>query len=104
MCDCQFSLTGICALTASHFANFFFFSHFLSNSLIINKKVGSRASSRMLSGQAELPKTAQNLRTSSHLLPKREVNKNHHIYDCPPFYSTSIQVTTVHENRQKKVL
>jgi hypothetical protein len=48
---------------------FFCFAQYGVFLLIINGYVGSFASSRMLSGQAELPKTAQKLPTSSHLLP-----------------------------------
>ncbi len=52
-----FEGAGVCAVT-TQFTGFFSFSCFLLSSLIFNKKVRSKASSRMLSGQAELLKTA----------------------------------------------
>jgi len=100
MGDCRFPLTGICAPTASHLANFFFFSHFLSNSLIINKKVGSAASHCF----PLLPKTCAPLLTCFPFASQVRSKIKLPYMLIAPFFSTSIQVTTVDENGQMKVL
>jgi hypothetical protein len=76
--------------------------------LIINEYVGSFASSRMLSGQAELPKTAQKLRTTSQklrtLFQGEKCNKINISCLLASFSATSLQVTTGMATGQKENL